>query len=1214
MRLQSLLYIVPIIILGMAQSLSSQTFTHIDAGFPVAHKPANAWADVDNDGDLDVFLAGLDELGIPHAGIYLNDGGSFSPASASINDVYNASCAFGDYNNDGLVDLVVGGTDGSAVTTRIYRNDGGGAFSDIGAGITGLEGGGLAWGDYNNDGWLDLLLNGRNSSGDPVSTLYNNDGGNSFSASGQSFSGLAEGSLAWADIDLDSDLDIIIVGLDASQQASSIIYLNNEGSFTQMGAGLIGLHGSSAAWGDYNNDTYPDLLLTGAASDGIPATLVYKNNNGTSFTALGGPFTGVANGSGIWGDFNNDGAMDFLVAGEQLLNGGVGGPPMPDRPAKIQLFINEGTDQFLLQNIQQNGIENNAISCGDYDNDSDLDLLVCGEMINPIGLLTINAFIFRNDGSTMNLPPSAPDGLAFELIGDEMQFSWNASIDDKTPAGGLNYNMRMGTQDMNMDVFSAHADLSDGYRRIASTGNTGSNTSWSLLDIGFGEYHVSVQAIDPSFAGSAFSSDLVIELSPTATFTMADTVCTLEETSITYTGNASPAAQYNWNFDGAVIVSGSGQGPYIVYWDTQGDKTVSLNVEENGVTSDPFSMDILVIGYPEMPGFIAGSTDICQGTISSEFVVPPITNAVTYEWFLNPPEAGSISGTSIIGTVVWDPGFYGNAYVFVRGMNYCGSSPYSDSLGVIISPLPAQAGQPVGPSALCLGNANTTYTTTAAAFGDSYQWTLIPEAAGVIFNNGLSAEIDWDGSYSGAVELFVSSSNTCGTGPASDVLMISISIPPEADAGDDQTIAYGNATQLFGSASGGSGTYNYYWMPDSLLLDPHMANPTSLALEQSAQFTFIATDNGSGCPGYDQMVVTVTGGPLMVDALADPDEVCAGEQLDLLALASGGTGNYTYSWTSNPPGFTSIEAEPIHHPEVSTMYYVEVTDGGDVVSDSVMVTVNLLPSPAGMISGPDNVCAGDEDILFSIDPVANATHYLWEMEDGIFGNSDSTSILLSIASQWIVAGGQISVSPVNACGQGEVSAKTLIVWDSPERPGMITGPDTLCTTTDTLSTYTLVTPVSGATDYIWELQPIEAGYIEGNGLTAAAHWEVSWEGEALIACKAVNECGSSEYSDPLLVHAYSCLGIEDPGAGQINLRIYPNPAREVLNVECWMLGEKEVLEVSIRDLYGRKVLEKTHPGQGILLLSVDHLSAGMYIISITGNRGVKVSRRMIVLD
>ncbi len=79
--------------------------------------------------------------------------------------------AWGDYDNDGDLDILLTGSFGGPVA-RVYRNTGG-AFVDIGAGLTGVQNGSVAWGDYDNDGDLDILLTGLRAGG-PVAKVYRN--------------------------------------------------------------------------------------------------------------------------------------------------------------------------------------------------------------------------------------------------------------------------------------------------------------------------------------------------------------------------------------------------------------------------------------------------------------------------------------------------------------------------------------------------------------------------------------------------------------------------------------------------------------------------------------------------------------------------------------------------------------------------------------------------------------------------------------------------------------------------------------------------------------------------------------------------------------------------------------------------------------------------------------------------------------------------------
>ncbi|HLN52816.1 MAG TPA: T9SS type A sorting domain-containing protein [Lentimicrobium sp.] len=90
-------------------------------------------------------------------------------------------------------------------------------------------------------------------------------------------------------------------------------------------------------------------------------------------------------------------------------------------------------------------------------------------------------------------------------------------------------------------------------------------------------------------------------------------------------------------------------------------------------------------------------------------------------------------------------------------------------------------------------------------------------------------------------------------------------------------------------------------------------------------------------------VYTQTPSFLNANASAQPEITCSGNSVQLMAIASGGTENYTYLWSSYPEGFTSTIAQPVVTPMVTTLYSVEVNDGINVVSQNVTVTVNPLP-------------------------------------------------------------------------------------------------------------------------------------------------------------------------------------------------------------------------------------------------------------------------------
>jgi hypothetical protein len=200
---------------------------------------------------------------------------------------------------------------------------------------------------------------------------------------------------------------------------------------------------------------------------------------------------------------------------------------------------------------------------------------------------------------------------------------------------------------------------------------------------------------------------------------------------------------------------------------------------------------------------------------------------------------------------------------------------------------------------------------------------------------------------------------------------------PKSNAGPDLSIPYGTPTTLQGSAGQGSGDYTYSWEPAALLVDPTVPQPTTLLMYSTTQFSLLVTDLAGGCQDLDQMVLLVTGGPLNVTPLASPGSICPGETSQLSSYASGGSGNYTYSWTSNPPGFNSDLPDPIVQPAVNTTYHVVINDGYTIVSGDVPVEVYNLPVPEAGVN--DTIWHGTYGYLYG-SASAGTGNYTWSWQ------------------------------------------------------------------------------------------------------------------------------------------------------------------------------------------------------------------------------------------
>ncbi|MEZ4860815.1 MAG: FG-GAP-like repeat-containing protein [Caldilineaceae bacterium] len=288
-------------------------FTALDLGLPGVQEGSLAWGDYDNDGDLDLLLAGNSLFGLITR-VYRNDRNNiFQNTNASLLGIWLGEATWVDYNNDGFLDIFVTGQSDAGLTSRLYRNDGHGGFLPSSASFTGVNNASADWADYDNDGDADLLLSGASPTA--ISKIYRNDGSDLFTDSGISLTGVRDSAVAWGDYDNDGNEDIILTGGTENVSALAIIYHNNGNStFTDIGAGLTGVADGAVAWGDYDNDGDADLLINGKDENENATTLVYTNDRG-SFTLFPTDLPAVSLGSASWGDYDGDYDLDILMTG-----------------------------------------------------------------------------------------------------------------------------------------------------------------------------------------------------------------------------------------------------------------------------------------------------------------------------------------------------------------------------------------------------------------------------------------------------------------------------------------------------------------------------------------------------------------------------------------------------------------------------------------------------------------------------------------------------------------------------------------------------------------------------------------------------------------------------------------------------------------------------------------------------------------------------------
>ncbi len=269
---------------------------------------AVVWADFDEDGDPDLAVGNGSNA---QNDLFINNGdGTFTQRAEFGLDRTNAM-AWADCDNDGDLDLAVGnGILGSAGQNRLYRSNGDGTFSvedQFGAG----ESVTMAWGDYDNDGDVDLAVGNGGFHAAAQNFLYVNNGDGTFTQQAQF--GLGDtASLMWGDADNDGDLDLAVGNWNNGQNE---LYVNNgDGTFTEQPK-FGGRDTNTISWGDYDNDGDLDVAVGNGDFSSADQNYLYINDGNGAFTEVAAFGLGSTN-SMTFADVDNDGDLDVAACNE----------------------------------------------------------------------------------------------------------------------------------------------------------------------------------------------------------------------------------------------------------------------------------------------------------------------------------------------------------------------------------------------------------------------------------------------------------------------------------------------------------------------------------------------------------------------------------------------------------------------------------------------------------------------------------------------------------------------------------------------------------------------------------------------------------------------------------------------------------------------------------------------------------------------------------
>jgi len=475
-------------------------------------------------------------------------------ADAPFEGVENGKVSWGDYDRDGDMDLALMGDASTGTITNVYKNNGEGGFTNTLQNFSKVIGGDIEFVDVDQDGYLDVAVSGNSASG-RVSKLYINKSGQFFEESvsfSEQVEGLSQSDMEWADVDNDSDPDLIISGIDSENNFRTLYYTNigngiffeeklfnmdgfirgeidivdkdNDGDNDLFVSGVSGQVGNqyyqerdrnnTYYWGGYNSDVGVGL------SDGNTEYLDIDGDGLMDYLSIGRfdiNSTQVESRSNLmdlnylpkllntdfdFADYNNDGLSDVVISGEDA-NTGLG---------ITKLYVTYA-DQFgsnyqlIETDLELEGLRESSVDWIDYDKDGDLDLFLTGLDTegNPKSLL------YRADNANnLNTPPSKVENVNVQGYGGNgtLAISWDKPSDDYS--NSFRYSVRVGTTPGGSDILYSNSITDEGDKNGStlldiSSLTTRTNTFLTVLP---GTYYVSVQAIDGGNMGGPFSDEV----------------------------------------------------------------------------------------------------------------------------------------------------------------------------------------------------------------------------------------------------------------------------------------------------------------------------------------------------------------------------------------------------------------------------------------------------------------------------------------------------------------------------------------------------------------------------------------------------------------------------------------------------------------------------------------------------------------------------------
>ena len=942
------------------QDIYSQSFSSITiSNIPAVNKSTQYFIDVNNDNKLDIFISGQTSSNAV-ADLYLNNGDStFTKIATGFNQLYNTSASWADYNNDSYPDLLLSGVNQSLEKIcTIFRNNGDSTFTEISTEIENVAYGTVFWCDFNNDCLPDVFTCGINSTGSKVTKIYQNTG-TEFQAISQILTGVSSSAAIPLDYNSDGFTDILYSGSTSGSKTAKLYKNKGDFQFSSVAHPFENIEKGDISAADYDNDGDLDILITGIDNNNNNVTKLYANNSNIYTEVLTADFDSLGISSSTFGDLNNDGYTDIIVAG---LNN--------ENNYNTLLYKNNGDNTFSKVTTGISGITSGDIALGDYNTDGKLDILISGT--SDAGRITK---LYSNDVATSNLAPTPPTIISSTTFHDSVSFSWNSGSDDYTGADGLTYNVKISTSKSSSDILYPMA-FETGERINVSNGSQYLNSNVSFYNLPQNKYYWSVQAIDNGYLGSEFA--------PVDSFTICHNVFLGNDTSLCRYDTLvvkmnKPDHIVNWySLKYGLLESNSDS----LYFEVAEDDNIVVEVSNSLGCIKYDTLGVVALALPEIS--LGNDTTICKydglelttGTgwksvewyNATSFISSLDTLKLNYDTITNiqvivSNGPGCISYDSIHISIhdlpILDLGSdtsicYLDTIHLIENHSYPSTEWYeSDKLLSIINTLDLEITESTEIVCKVIDNNQcNNYDTLLIEQLGLPSFSLGKDTSICIKENWLySADTSWGNvvwSVNGSstitndsllhtvfktdtISVYITNKTNCIN---ADTIIINALELPDFTLGNDTSICYNNG--LFMSVGTGWKNVDWYTISDGLLESGSWYFNHSILKSETL---YAEVTNSNNCINYDTLLITSL--PLPSYALGNDTSICYGDSISLITSNLWSQTN----WYIQDSGLWASDQSTLTMPVISNMtIYSEVFDMNQCHNnDTIIVSVLTLP-------------------------------------------------------------------------------------------------------------------------------------------------------------------------------------------------------------------------------------------------------------------------------